>query len=651
MSALEVLRDVFGYDAFRAGQREAVDAVLAGRDALVLLPTGAGKSLCYQVPAIVRARRGEGTTIVISPLIALMNDQVGALTGRGVAAAALHSQCDDAERVETIARLTRGELALLYVSPERAVLDGFKRLLGRTRIALLAIDEAHCVSQWGHDFRPEYMRLAELRATVPNAPMIALTATATPRVMDEIASALELRMPALVCGDFRRPNLSFEVAELAGDDARIAATIEALDRAGLRQRTGAGRAIIYCSTRKKAEDVAAQLKQAGFAAGHYHAGRTALARERAQSGFSLGRMRVLVATNAFGMGVDYPDVRVIIHFQTPGSLEAYYQEAGRAGRDGEPGHCLLMFGTGDLMTQRRIAEHGASGKRKSVLEDALAAVANYATAWTCRQQTLCAHFTGTDDHAACGNCDVCREPAREPRPTPVIATALGSAEQQIIMAALTAHGRAVGKGNLAKALRGSKAKPVVVQGLDRLAQHGSLITCSEEQIVATIEQLLRERRLVRRGRKYPTIALPAASRARARAAARLPADDISRTGAAAADPTDNRRARRTTYGRRGRDGSRTSSITVELDRYRKRMARQLKWKTYMVFQRNTIIAIDRQRPDSLAALARIPGLGPNRIARFGDDLLAIIRRYGTGSSEPAEVEPAVRDLFSQLARD
>jgi ATP-dependent DNA helicase RecQ len=623
MGALEVLRDVFGYAAFRTGQREAVDAVLEGRDALVLLPTGAGKSLCYQVPAIERARRGEGTTIVISPLIALMNDQVGGLTGRGVAAAALHSQCDDAARVETIARLHRGELALLYVSPERAVLDGFKRMLGRARIALFAIDEAHCVSQWGHDFRPEYMRLAELRAAVPNAPVIALTATATPRVMDEIASALELRMPAIVRGDFRRPNLSFEVAELGGDDARVAATIEALDRAGLRKRTGAGRAIVYCSTRKKAEDVAAKLKQAGFAAGHYHAGRTALARERAQSGFSLGRMRVLVATNAFGMGVDYPDVRVIVHFQTPGSVEAYYQEAGRAGRDGEPGHCLLLFGAGDLITQRRIAEHGASGKRKAVLDDALAAVAHYAGAWTCRQQLLCAHFTGTQDHATCGNCDVCRGPAREPRRAAVIATALGSAEQQIIVAALTAHGRAVGKGNLAKALRGSNAKPVVVQGLDRLAQHGALITCTEEEIVATIEKLVSERRLVRRGRKYPTVALPTVAKAR---------------------------APRTTYARRGRDGSRTSSITVELDRYRKRMARQLKWKSYMVFQRSTILAIDRQRPDSLAALARIPGLGPNRIARFGDDLLAIVRRYGGGSAE-VDVEPSVRDLFSQLARD
>jgi ATP-dependent DNA helicase RecQ len=612
MTALEVLRDVFGYPELRHGQDQAVAAVLAGRDAVVLLPTGAGKSLCYQVPAIMRARRREGTTIVVSPLIALMNDQVGALAGRGVAVAALHSQCDETQRAETVGRLVRGELAMLYVSPERAVQDGFKRLLGRARIAMIAIDEAHCVSQWGHDFRPEYMRLAELRAVV-DAPVIALTATATPRVLAEITSALELRAPVSIRGDFRRPNLAFEVVQASRDEARMAATIEALDRAGLRERRGAGRGIVYCATRKKAEQVAAALKDAGFAAGHYHAGRTALARERAQAGFSLGRMRVLVATSAFGMGVDYPDVRVIVHFQAPGSLEAYYQEAGRAGRDGAPASCVLIYGAGDLMTQRRIAGNARG------IEDSLRAVAAYATTWTCRQRVLCGHFTGGDDHAACGSCDACRGPAHEVVTAPAAAV-LGSAEQQIIVAALAAHGRAIGKGNLAKALHGSRAKPVLVHGLDRLAQHGALAAHAEADIAETIEALIRDRKLVRRGRKYPTVALPA-----------------------------ERRAPRTSFARRGRDGSRTSSITVELDRYRKQMARKLKWKAYMVFQRSVIMAIDRDRPDSLAALGRIAGLGPSRIARFGEDLLAIVRRYGGGKAE--SVAPGVRDLFSQLARD
>ncbi len=603
MDVLAVLRDVFGHAAFRAGQREAVDAVLGGRDAVVLLPTGAGKSSCFQVPAVVLARAGRGTTIVISPLIALMNDQVGGLTARGIAAAAIHSHQEPDEQRDVIAQLLRGELTVLYVSPERAVLPSFKNLLARARIAMIAIDEAHCVSQWGHDFRPEYMRLRELREVI-DVPTIALTATATPRVLAEVAASLELRAPTIVRGDFRRPNLAFEVALLRSDDARIAATIEALDRAGLRARSGSGKAIIYCSTRKKTETVADRLASAGFGAGYYHAGRTALARERAVKAFALGKTRVLVATSAFGMGVDYPDVRVIVHFQAPGSLEAYYQEAGRAGRDGEAGHCLLLFGQGDLMTQRRLND-GASGASVQHNEDALAAIERYATGSMCRQRVLCGHFTGTSDHAACERCDACVDPDRvrahrveradeERAPAPI--ASLGASERQLILDAVAALRRPIGKGNLAKALRGSKSKAMIAHGLMHLPQYGQLAAISEESIGATIEALIHERRLVRRGRKYPTVAMPGAQSSRER---------TSRTSR----PT------------------RTSTITRELDAYRRKMARQLKWKTYMIFQRATIAAIDKQRPTSHEALARIPGLGVAKIARFGDDILAVVRRH------------------------
>jgi len=616
--ALGVLRERFGHAAFRPGQAAAIEAVLAGRDAAVLLPTGAGKSSCYQVPAIVAAGRGLGTTIVVSPLIALMNDQVDGLRGRGIAAAAIHSQKDDDDRRTQLAEIERGQLAIVYVSPERAVSDSFQRLLGRARIAMLAIDEAHCVSQWGHDFRPEYMRLHELRDVV-DAPVIALTATATPRVMAEIASGLALRDPVTVRGDFRRPNLTFEVQHHRGDEPRLAATIAALERAGLRQRTGTGRGIVYCSTRKKTESVAAALKAAGFGVGHYHAGRTGLARDRAQAAFALSRTRVLVATSAFGMGVDYPDVRVIVHFQAPGSLEAYYQEAGRAGRDGEPGHCLMLFGAADLMTQRRLHD-GAAGAHHG---DALVLLERYASATTCRQQLLCAHFTGSEGHAACGRCDACTDPeaVRGARATrtrraegaasePAAPPALGAAVQDVILAAVAAAGRKIGRINLAKALRGSHAKAVVVQGLERLPQHGVLAELDEDAIVATIDQLIHERRLVRRGRKYPTIALPGGPQPR----------QPGRGDRASA-------AERTPRPRR-------SGVTIELDSYRKRMARQLKWKTYMVFQRGVIAAIDQQRPTSMEALARIPGLGPAKLARFGDDILAVVRRQ-SGSNDRA----------------
>jgi ATP-dependent DNA helicase RecQ len=604
-----VLGEVYGYAAFRPGQAEAVDAVLAERDTVVLLPTSAGKSLCYQVPAIALARQGHGTTIVVSPLIALMVDQVDALVGRGIAAAALHSHQEDDEQREVIARFVRGELALLYVSPERATLDSFKRLLGRAPIALIAIDEAHCVSQWGHDFRPEYMRLGELRDIV-DVPMIAVTATATPRVMAEIVRSLSLRDAAIIRGDFRRPNLAFTVRHATTDDQRYAMTIEALEQAGLRGRSGGGRAIIYCSTRKKTEAVADHLKAAGFSVGHYHAGRTALARDRMHSSFAAGRTRVLVATSAFGMGVDYPDVRVTIHFQTPGSVEAYYQEAGRAGRDGLPSSCVMLFGASDLMTQRRLGERG--GTLHPRLEDALAAIERYAHGRECRQQVLCGHFvdaTGADQ-PTCGRCDVCVDPdsilvvaPREP-----VAT-LPASEQQLIIDAVTQLSRSIGKTNLARALRGSKSKAMTAHGLLHLPQHGALAHQSEASIIGAIEAMIAERRLIRRGRKYPTVALPGAASRRG-----------SRTSAPAA-PGNARSARssrptRTVHG-----------IKLALDTYRKQKARQLKWKSYMVFQRSTIAAIDARRPQTLAELARIPGLGPSRIARFGDDILALVRRH------------------------
>ena len=601
----DVLRDVFGHAELRPGQREAIEGVLAGRDVVVLLPTGAGKSSCYQVPAVAFARGGRGTTVVVSPLIALMNDQVGSLGARGVAAAAVHSQLDEAVRSDAIRAFVRGELAVLYVSPERAVLDSFKRMLARTPIALVAIDEAHCVSQWGHDFRPEYLRLHELRDVV-GAPIVALTATATPRVLHEIAGGLALRDPVIVRGDFRRPNLAFEVQHHRGDADRLAATIAVLDAAGLRGRTGPGlgrgRGIVYCSTRKKTETVAAELKSAGFAAAHYHAGRTGLARERAQRAFELGRARVLVATSAFGMGVDYPDVRAIVHFQAPGSVEAYYQEAGRAGRDGNPGRCVLLFGAADLVTQRRLSEAAGSHRH----EEALATLERYARAARCRQQILCAHFTGSDDPIACGICDVCVDPSHDPASARAATAApasvepaavLAPADQQLIVDAVAALHRGVGKTNLARALRGSHARAVIAHGLVHLPQFGRLAEASEASIVATIDRLIAERRLARRGRKYPTVTLPGPAGARRPRAARAP---------------------------------RTASVTFELDSYRKRMARQLQWKTYMVFPRSVIAAIDQQRPTSREALARIAGLGPSKIARFGDDILAVVRRHAGG---------------------
>jgi ATP-dependent DNA helicase RecQ len=304
-----------------------------------------------------------------------------------------------------------------------------------------------------------------------------------------------------------------------------------------------------------------------------------------------------------GMGIDYPDVRVIVHFQAPGSVEAYYQEAGRAGRDGQPGHCLLLFGPSDLVVQRKLQQ----GKTSFGQDEALAALEHYARARTCRQQLLCAHFTGSEtehEHAACGQCDACRGVSAAPSEPPPPVASLGSAEQQVIADAVAAVSRRVGRINLALALRGSKAKAVVAHGLVHIPQYGVLGDRSEAAIVATIDQMIRERRLVRRGKKYPTIELPGVQRSpRSQPAPRSPA------------------------ARRGSSGPRITSLKLALDTYRKRKARQLGWKIYMVFPKSVIAALDQQRPASEAALERVPGLGPAKIARFGSELLALVREH------------------------
>jgi len=611
VAAREILETVFGYEDFRPGQEEAVCAALAGRDVVVLQPTGSGKSLCYQVPALVAGRRGQGATIVVSPLIALMRDQVGALAARGARVAALHSQQDSAAQRDTVARFLRGELELFYVSPERAALDSFRRMLARTRVALFAVDEAHCVSQWGHDFRPEYMRLAELRAFA-SAPMIALTATATAAVLAEIESGLGLRSPLVVCAGFDRPNLSFAVRALRTHEARLAALVAELEAAGLRGGA-AGRAIVYCSTRKVTERVAAELRSAGIAAGHYHAGRTALARERAQLAFEAGRTRVLVATNAFGMGIDLPDIRLIAHFQTPGSVEAYYQEAGRAGRDGEPARCVLFFGASDLMTQRRLAAANAAGaviaRRRA---EALAAIERYATQPRCRQQALVAHFTGGSPGEPCARCDACTDAIAEADPPRAAVAeraaraarpALSPEALAIVLSAVGRLTRPVGKTNLARALRGSRARVLARGGLLAIPEHGALAQYGEAQLAAAIDALIGEGRLRRTGRKYPTVWLPGRPVRAARAA--------DERAAAARAPSRR-------WG---------GPVARALDSYRRRQARALRWKTYMVFQHSVVLAIDREQPDSRAALAKIPGLGPAKIERFGDDILELVRRH------------------------
>jgi len=612
--ALAVLDEVFGYSAFRAGQAEAIEAALSGRDAAVVLPTGSGKSVCYQVPAIAHARAGRGTTIVVSPLIALMQDQVGALIAKGVSAGALHSHQEEDEQADLVRQFLSGQLDLLYVSPERAAKASFRRMLERVPIALVAIDEAHCVSQWGHDFRPDYMLLRELREVV-EAPLIALTATATPVVLKEIESRLGLVRPARVRTGFDRPNLAFEVRALRTEKERNETTLAELERAGIRGRSGAGRAIVYCSTRKVTERVAKALRSSGMRVGHYHAGRTKLARERAQQSFEQGRTRILVATNAFGMGIDLPDIRLIVHYQTPGSVEAYYQEAGRAGRDGDPARCVLFYGRADIQTQRRLSQSGpSSAALDQRREDAIAEIERYATDLACRHAALVSHFTGEADGVACGRCDVCGGTAEDVdvdarRAVKEVFEPLSTEVEDVIVSAVDRLSRPVGRRNLAQALRGGKAKSLSRGGLLTMPEYGTLKDHAEDAIVAGIDALLASGRLEKTGQKYPTVWIPGKPiRSRVRQREASTEDEES--------PAPQRQRQQKRYG---------GDIARALDNYRKRRARSLGWKTYMVFQKNVLMAIDREEPEDLDALARISGLGPAKIERFGDDILEIVR--------------------------
>ena len=396
-AALEQLRQVFGYDSFRGEQGQIVEQVVAGGDALVLMPTGGGKSLCYQLPALLR----DGTGIVVSPLIALMQDQVDALRQLGVRAAFLNSSLDAGQAAQVERQLLDGELDLLYVAPERLLTTRFLSLLERTQVALFAIDEAHCVSQWGHDFRPEYRQLTLLHERWPDVPRIALTATADAPTRREIVERLALEDARQFVSSFDRPNIRYTV--VAKDDSRRQ-LLEVLDE----HRGDSG--IVYCLSRRKVDATAAMLAERGLRALPYHAGLDAATRAEHQRRFLREDGIVMVATIAFGMGIDKPDVRYVAHIDLPKSLEGYYQETGRAGRDGEPSEAWLAYGLGDAVLLRRMIEDGDAGDERKWLERGkLDALIGYCESTACRRQSLLAYF-GEAHAGACGNCDNCLSP-------------------------------------------------------------------------------------------------------------------------------------------------------------------------------------------------------------------------------------------------
>ncbi len=602
----ETLTRYWGFDTLRPLQSEAVECALAGRDSLVVLPTGGGKSLCYQLPPLLRAP-GEATfTVVVSPLIALMKDQVDGLVLAGYPAAALHGAVPAATAAKVRRDIDRGEVKLLYVSPERLLSEGFLAWLAERPVAALAIDEAHCISQWGHDFRPEYRRLAEVRTALAGVPVHAYTATATPRVREDIATQLGMRDPAILVGVFDRPNLTYRVIPRVGNG-------EDQVEAALRRHPGEA-AIVYCISRKQTESLADHLVSRKFSAAAYHAGLDAHTRSQVQDDFLGERLDVVVATVAFGMGIDRGDVRAVIHASMPKSVEAYQQETGRAGRDGLPAECVLLYASSDAVKWAQIMERSAAEAEVPpaivrAQRDLLTQMQRFAAGARCRHQALSAYF-GQTLQGDCGGCDVCNaELELFPDSTTVA---------RKILSCVARLRDPYGAAYVADVLRGSTQARVLERGHDRLSTWGLLKEVDKDTLVSLIDQLVDRGALEREVGEFPVLRLTEAAGPILKGTQEVRLLRVRPSEVLVATDRKRKRAQGVAL------ATDEQSIFDDLRALRRLLASERGVPPYVIFGDAPLLEMARLRPGSLSALATIKGVGAVKLEQLGERFLAAI---------------------------